>query len=120
MRIYHAFVCCIVFAGCSRGTIASLPTSGGLASAGALHSDARVHQALPAAIYKFKGPPGDGAAPGYGDGLIDVAGTLYGVTQSGGTGSCPDDNISRTCGTVYAITPAGVENVVYSLSLIHI
>jgi len=48
----------------------------------------------------------DGAAPGAG--LVNVEGTLYGTTVFGGTGSCSDG-----CGTVFKITTAGVETVLY-------
>jgi uncharacterized repeat protein (TIGR03803 family) len=58
-------------------------------------------------LHVFKGRA-DGDIPS--GGLIDVNGTLYGTTLYGGTKSsnCPDG-----CGTVYSITPNGVENVVY-------
>jgi uncharacterized repeat protein (TIGR03803 family) len=48
----------------------------------------------------------DGADPGS---LTKVNGTLYGTTQGGGDSSkCPSG-----CGTVYSITPKGVETVLY-------
>lgn len=53
-------------------------------------------------LYRFKGRP-DGTRP-YG-GLIDVGGTLYGTTQTGG---------KHNRGTVFSITPSGSEHVVYS------
>jgi uncharacterized repeat protein (TIGR03803 family) len=53
-------------------------------------------------VYSFKGGA-DGAAP-RGD-LINVGGTLYGTTFSGGVSGF---------GTVFAVTPAGNEQVVYS------
>jgi uncharacterized repeat protein (TIGR03803 family) len=44
-------------------------------------------------------------------GLIDVKGTLYGMTFSGGANSCS----SRGCGTVYSLDPAtGAETVLHS------
>jgi uncharacterized repeat protein (TIGR03803 family) len=42
--------------------------------------------------------------------LIDVNGTLYGTSVSGGSGSC----FSQGCGTVFAITSSGEERIVYS------
>ncbi len=53
-------------------------------------------------LYKFKGPP-DGKLPDAA--LIKVGGTLYGTTTAGG---------ANNLGTVFAVTPAGVETVVYS------
>jgi uncharacterized repeat protein (TIGR03803 family) len=46
-------------------------------------------------LYSFGSYKGDGRFPGAG--LIDVSGTFYGTTESGGTG-CDDD-----CGTVFSI-----------------
>jgi uncharacterized repeat protein (TIGR03803 family) len=43
-------------------------------------------------------------------GLINVNGALYGTTVQGGS-ECPGAN---GCGTVYKVTPSGVESVVYS------
>jgi uncharacterized repeat protein (TIGR03803 family) len=58
-------------------------------------------------LYSFLGAP-DGTFPE--SNLINVGGTFYGTTFQGGTGgSC-----LRSCGTVYSMTPAGVESVVYS------
>lgn len=56
-------------------------------------------------LYEFLSPP-DGAGPG--GSLTDVNGTLYGTTGSGG--SCEGDD---GCGTVFSVTTAGVENVLY-------
>lgn len=60
-------------------------------------------------IYSFNGG-NDGAVPYAG--LIDVGGSLYGTTAFGGTGSVPDH--CNGCGTVFSVTPGGVEKVVYS------
>jgi uncharacterized repeat protein (TIGR03803 family) len=57
-------------------------------------------------LYDFGGSP-DGYAP-YGK-LLNVNGTLYGVTYYGGTG-CG----GLGCGTVYSITTSGYEKVLYS------
>lgn len=51
----------------------------------------------------------DGALPN--KGLIDVGGTLYGTTGGGGSGNC-----DHGCGTVFKITTAGAENVLYSFN----
>lgn len=57
-------------------------------------------------LYRFAGGS-DGAHPAAG--LIDVNGTLYGTTSSGGSGSC-----NGGCGTVYAISTSGAETVLYN------
>lgn len=41
--------------------------------------------------------------------LVNLNGTLYGTTTGGGSGSCG-------CGTVFSITPAGTEKVLYSFA----
>jgi uncharacterized repeat protein (TIGR03803 family) len=53
-------------------------------------------------LYSFTGTP-DGARPGAA--LINLGGTLYGTTAEGG---------ANNFGSVFAITPAGVETVIYS------
>jgi uncharacterized repeat protein (TIGR03803 family) len=58
-------------------------------------------------LYRFKGNP-DGVDPAAT--LIDVGGTFYGTTVSGGGTGCG----GHGCGTVFSITPTGVEKVVYS------
>jgi uncharacterized repeat protein (TIGR03803 family) len=55
-------------------------------------------------VYSFGGPGvGDGAFPWAG--LIGVGGTLYGTTEQGG---------ANGYGTVFSVTPAGTETVLYS------
>jgi len=58
-------------------------------------------------LYIFQGGA-DGRNPEAG--LINVAGTLYGTTDSGGGTGCG----GYGCGTVFKITTGGVESVVYS------
>ena len=58
-------------------------------------------------VYAFQGGS-DGANPLAG--LINVGGTLYGTTNSGGANCAP----SGVCGTVFSVTPAGAEAVVHS------
>jgi len=72
------------------GTVFSISTSGSLK-----------------VLYRFAGGS-DGAYPSAP--LIDVNGTLYGTTQLGGAGSCYS---GQGCGTVYSISKAGKENVLY-------
>jgi uncharacterized repeat protein (TIGR03803 family) len=58
-------------------------------------------------LYSFKGAP-DGSEPF--SGLINVNGTLYGTTFSGGKSGCQND---FGCGVVYSITTSGSEKVLY-------
>jgi uncharacterized repeat protein (TIGR03803 family) len=65
-----------------------------------------------AVVYSFKGGI-DGASP-YAS-LINVSGTLYGTTYGGGAGGdCSNSVEIIGCGTVFKVTKAGVEAVVYS------
>ena len=59
-------------------------------------------------IYSFKGRK-DGAGPVAP--LIDINGTLYGTTSAGGGDGCES---SGGCGTVFSITPSGVETVLHA------
>jgi len=43
-------------------------------------------------------------------GLTNVKGTLYGMTQEGGSTGCGDNG----CGTVFSLTPAGAVSVVHA------
>lgn len=58
-------------------------------------------------VYSFKGEP-DGANP-YG-GLVVLGEALYGTTHVGGMGPCIG---YAGCGTVFEVTPAGKEKVLY-------
>jgi uncharacterized repeat protein (TIGR03803 family) len=57
-------------------------------------------------VYTFQGGS-DGASPQ--GALIDVNGTFYGTTASGGGGPC-----NGGCGTVFSLTPDGTEHVIYA------
>jgi uncharacterized repeat protein (TIGR03803 family) len=57
-------------------------------------------------LYSFKGGT-DGVAPT--TGLIDVGGALYSTTDGGGVNACG-------CGTIFKITTAGKESVLYSFA----
>lgn len=56
-------------------------------------------------VYSFKGAA-DGQYPQAG--LINVGGTFYGTTRAGGQAGCVD-----YCGTVYSVTPGGIEKVLH-------
>ena len=63
-------------------------------------------------VYSLQGG-GDGVYPS--NGLINVAGTLYGSTVEGGTGNCDHGGPAYNgCGTIFSVTPQGVESVLYS------
>jgi uncharacterized repeat protein (TIGR03803 family) len=62
-------------------------------------------------LYSFKGP--DGADPTSAL-ILDPQGNLYGTTVSGGAGPCPGIESKKGCGTVFVVTPAGAEHVLYS------
>lgn len=57
-------------------------------------------------LYKFY-PAQDGETPS--GSLLDVAGTLYGVTNAGGSTGC-----GHGCGTVYTVSTRGVHKLFYS------
>ncbi|HET6275362.1 MAG TPA: choice-of-anchor tandem repeat GloVer-containing protein [Candidatus Cybelea sp.] len=56
-------------------------------------------------LYRFQGGE-HGRNPA--SGLVDINGTFYGTTPNGGGAGC-----GLGCGTIYSITPAGVENVLH-------
>ncbi|MBV8490621.1 MAG: hypothetical protein JO199_08830 [Candidatus Eremiobacteraeota bacterium] len=62
--------------------------------------------------YVFKGGS-DGSGPS--SGLTAIGNDLYGVTQFGGGQGCAT-SYSLGCGTVYHVTIAGAENVVYAFA----
>ena len=53
-------------------------------------------------IHNFAGPPYDGAAP---NSLINVDGSFYGGTSSGG---------ANDFGTVFAMTPSGAQTILHN------
>ncbi len=65
-----------------------------------------------AVLHSFQGPPTDGAYPLAA--LVNVGGTFYGTTSQGGAGRCFRTHYNAGCGTVFSITPAGTQMVVYS------
>jgi uncharacterized repeat protein (TIGR03803 family) len=59
-------------------------------------------------VYTFKGGS-DGAWPH--TNLVNINGTLYGATSQGGIAGC-----NNGCGTVFSITPKGIEKVLYAFN----
>ena len=58
---------------------------------------------------------GDGARP-YAALIQGTDGNFYGTTQTGGAGSNCSAAPATICGTVFKITPAGVETMLHSFS----
>jgi uncharacterized repeat protein (TIGR03803 family) len=58
-------------------------------------------------LYLFQGGS-DGKFPG--GGLVDLKGTFYGETSEGGGTGCNGTG----CGTIFSLTPAGAETVIYA------
>lgn len=57
-------------------------------------------------VYSFQNSPNDGATPKAP--VISVGGTLYGTTEYGGSTAC-----SGGCGTVFGVSTAGTETLLY-------
>src|SRR6266852_6299094 len=67
-------------------------------------------------LYSFKGG-NDGASPGLGSLIRDVAGNVYGTTPVGGSGACTGANQGLGgCGIVFKLDPADNETVLYSFT----
>ena len=109
-------LCCALLAGCSRGTLGSLPVADGSRASAASFAlspgtATLFSQRLGSGnarfktLYRFKGTP-DGANPS--SSLLDVGGTLYGTTVYGG---------SSNRGTVFTVSKSGVENVLLNFNL---
>ncbi|MGA7355537.1 MAG: choice-of-anchor tandem repeat GloVer-containing protein [Candidatus Cybelea sp.] len=88
-----------------RGTLYGTTAYGGSNDQGAIFAITRTGKER--VLYSFGGP--DGGTPVAG--LIVVNGVLYGTTTYGGTGSACG---SQGCGTIFSITTAGKEKVLYS------
>src|SRR5215467_9755244 len=81
-------------------------------------------QPLPASAALFYAFPYDGlGASGYSHGKIPYSeliqgadGNYYGTTTEGGDSSCTDGFGVEGCGTIFKITPGGVETVLYQFT----
>jgi uncharacterized repeat protein (TIGR03803 family) len=88
-----------------NGTLYGTTTGGGAYGDGTVFSVTTAGEET--VVYSFMGGS-DGRTPN--GSLIDVGGTLYGATFLGGDANICDGG---GCGTVFSVTPAGVEAVVY-------
>ncbi|HXM06146.1 MAG TPA: choice-of-anchor tandem repeat GloVer-containing protein, partial [Candidatus Acidoferrum sp.] len=89
-----------------NGTLYGTTVEGGANNSGAIFSVTRSGEEK--VLYSFPFSANAGAQPWAG--LIDVNGALYGTTYQGGDDSCG----SGGCGSVFSITPAGSEKLLYS------
>ena len=89
------------------GTLYGTTGMGGAHNAGTVFSVTTA--GVEKVIYSFAGGS-DGATPA--GGLVEINGTLYGATAYGGGSGCS----GKGCGTVYSVTTAGVEKVLYSFA----
>jgi uncharacterized repeat protein (TIGR03803 family) len=87
----------------------------GTTQVGGTHGNGTVfritHAGAESVIHSFSGLP-DGGAPWAGL-IMDSAGKLYGTTTEGGLNADHDSNR----GTVFSVTPAGAESVLYSFGV---
>ncbi|MGH9643418.1 MAG: choice-of-anchor tandem repeat GloVer-containing protein, partial [Terriglobales bacterium] len=79
----------------------------GATVAGGVNGDGTVYKVTPSGsetvLFSFSTQSGEGYSP-YGSLVMDKTGNLYGTTLNGGMGN----------GTVYKLTPSGVESTIYS------
>jgi len=66
-------------------------------------------------LYSFGGSVSDGVEP-IGGLLQAKDGNFYGTTLTGGAGTCGPSALPYNCGTVFRITPTGVETVMHSFA----
>lgn len=89
-----------------KGTLYGATSDGGTNTKGVIF--AITTSGKETVLYSFKGGSADGANPS--GALLNVHGTLYGTTVSGGSSSCGGGG----CGTVFSITTSGKEVMLYS------
>jgi uncharacterized repeat protein (TIGR03803 family) len=87
----------------------------GTAASGGSYDRGTVYRLAPdgtkTVLHSFSGGQRDGATP-LGGVIADAAGNLYGATSAGGIGCANGEG----CGTIFQITPAGTERIVYTFS----
>jgi uncharacterized repeat protein (TIGR03803 family) len=88
------------------GAVSQQALNPGLGQHYAAKSLARRPTASYSVLYNFDGSGGSNPAAG----LTAVKGVLYGTADTGGSG-CPS---SGGCGTIFSVTAAGIESVLYS------
>lgn len=103
MRIFALFVCGVILAGCSHAVATPIVPAGIADDGSALRGNGANKFRV---LYNFKG----GYDAWYPVSLINVNGTLYGTSQSGGGPQCNKNG----CGTVFSVSTTGTERVVYS------
>jgi uncharacterized repeat protein (TIGR03803 family) len=88
----------------SDGNFYGVTPFGGTSSVGVLY---RITPAgVESVLHAFAGGTADGAAPS--TALVEVSGDFYGATNGGGNASC-----GGGCGTVFKLTAAGAESLLY-------
>jgi len=110
IRVFNRYaLSCLAVAMLSSCGASQLPTGRSGAQPQTSQRVARINASKYQVLYSFGGS-GDGANPE--GALIDVGGTLYGTTYSGGSYSCYNGS-SSGCGTVFSVTTSGIENVLH-------
>jgi len=87
----------------ASGTLYGTTVGGGSSSVGTIF---QISKGVETLVYSFKGGASDGATPKAS--VLSVGGTLYGTTEYGGSTTC-----SGGCGTVYGVSTAGTETMLY-------
>ncbi len=96
----------------SSGSLYGTTAGGGVAERGAVFRVSK--PGADTLLYSFGGPPdGEGPAAGL---LRDASGNLYGTTVAGGLAEGCGSQGLQGCGTVFKLTPAGTEAVLYTFT----